>query len=124
MIMNIEDILKLVNAGFTAEQIGKMAAESKALPTDTSPSVPPTPQTTVQEQEQKTEPAPAPSETKEEPKKEEPKKEEGPDLHAELAKANEQIAKLQGIRSNQNAGGSARPDTPEEYLKKIFQDMY
>lgn len=123
MIMNIDDILKLVNAGFTAEQIGKMAADSTTLPTDTQTSVPPIPQTTVQAQEQKTEPAPAPSETKEEPK-EEPKKEEGPDLQAELAKANEQIAKLQGIISNQNAGGSARQDTAEEYLKKIFQDMY
>lgn len=123
MIMNIEDILKLVNAGFTAEQIGKMAAESTTLPTNTPPGVPPIPGTTVQEQEQKTETAPAPSETKEEPKKEEPKK-EGPDLQAELVKANEQIAKLQGIISNQNAGGSARQDTAEEYLKKIFQDMY
>jgi hypothetical protein len=117
--MNIDDILKLVNAGFTADQIAKMATEDTTPSSVTPQSDDKNPIPQEKAQEPKPEPAPEPEE-----KKEESKTEPDPELKKELEEAKAQIAKLQGIISNQNAGGSARPDTPEEYLKKIFQDMY
>lgn len=115
--MGVEEILTLVKAGFTAEQIHAMVGE---------------PQPPV---EIKTEPEPKPEPAKEEVKVEEPKAEpetkqtdtEASDLEAikaELAEAKNQVASLQTLlRSQDNSGGAAR-QTPEEYLSNIFKNFY
>lgn len=113
--MGVEEILTLVKAGFTAEQIQAMV---------------PQPQTTV---EIKTEPEP---EKKEEAKSEEPKaepenndegKSEASDLEAikaELAEAKKQVTSLQTLLGNQDNSGGAARQTPEEYLNNIFKNFY
>lgn len=115
--MGVEEILTLVKAGFTAEQIHAMVGE-------------PQPQQTV---EINTEPAPEP--VKEEVKVEEPKTEpetkqtdtEASDLEAikaELAEAKNQVASLQTLLGSQDNSGGAARQTPEEYLSNIFKNFY
>lgn len=115
--MGVEEILTLVKAGFTAEQIQAMVPQ-------------PQPQPTV---EIHTEPVQEP--VKEEVKIEEPKAEpetkqtdtEASDLEAikaELAEAKKQVTSLQTLLgSKDNSGGAAR-QTPEEYLSNIFKNFY
>ena len=114
--MGVEEILTLVKAGFNADQIQAMI---------------PQPQSQSQV-EIKTEPEPEPK--KEDAKVEEPKAEpetktepETSDLEAikaELAEAKKQVTSLQTLLGNQdNSGGVAR-QTPEEYLKNIFNNFY
>ena len=115
--MGVEEILTLVKAGFTAEQIQNMV-----------PSQP-------QQIEIKTEPTPEPVQVKEEVKIEEPKAEpetkqtdtEASDLEAikaELAEAKKQVTSLQTLLGNQDNSGGAARQTPEEYLKNIFNNFY
>lgn len=117
--MGVEEILTLVKAGFTAEQIQAMV---------------PQPQPTV---EIKNEPEPVPEpEKKEEAKSEEPKaepknndegKSEASDLEAikaELAEAKKQVTSLQTLLGNQDNSGGAARQTPEEYLNNIFKNFY
>lgn len=117
--MGVEEILTLVKAGFTAEQIQAMV---------------PQPQPTV---EIKTEPDPVQvPEKKEEAKSEEPKaepenndegKSEASDLEAikaELAEAKKQVTSLQTLLGNQDNSGGAARQTPEEYLNNIFKNFY
>ena len=115
--MGVEEILTLVKAGFTAEQIQNMVpAEPKTV-------------------EIKTEPTPEPKPEKEEVKIEEPKAEPEPKqtdteasdleaIKAELAEAKKQVTSLQTLLGSQeNSGGAAR-QTPEEYLSNIFKNFY
>ena len=116
--MGVEEILTLVKAGFTADQIQAMV---------------PQPEKTV---EIKTEPEPKPEpEKKEEAKVEEPKAEpetkqtdtEATDLEAikaELAEAKNQVASLQTLLGSQDNSGGAARQTPEEYLSNIFKNFY
>lgn len=117
--MGVEEILTLVKAGFTAEQIQAMVGE-------------PQPQPTV---EIKTEPEPKQEPVKEEVKVEEPKAEpetkqtdtEASDLEAikaELAEAKNQVASLQTLLGSQDNSGGAARQTPEEYLSNIFKNFY
>lgn len=113
--MGVEEILALVHAGFTAEQIQAMV---------------PQPQPTV---EIKTEPEPV--QVKEEVKVEEPKSEPEPKqtdteasdleaIKAELAEAKNQVASLQTLLGSQDNSGGAARQTPEEYLSNIFKNFY
>lgn len=113
--MGIEEILTLVKAGFTAEQIQNMVpAEPKKV-------------------EIKTDPEPEPA--KEEPKNEEPKAEPEPKqtdtetsdleaIKAELAEAKKQVTSLQTLLGSQDNSGGAARQTPEEYLSNIFKNFY
>lgn len=114
--MGVEEILTLVKAGFTAEQIQNMV-----------PSQP-------QQVEIKTEPTPEPKPEKEDAKVEEPKAEpetktepETSDLEAikaELAEAKKQVTSLQTLLGSQDNSGGAARQTPEEYLSNIFKNFY
>lgn len=115
--MGVEEILTLVKAGFTAEQIKAMVPQPQ-----------PQPQPTV---EIKTEPEPVKEEVKvEEPKAEpEPKQTdtEASDLEAikaELAEAKNQVASLQTLLGSQDNSEGAARQTPEEYLSNIFKNFY
>lgn len=113
--MGVEEILTLVKAGFTAEQIQNMVpAEPKPV-------------------EIKTEPVQEP--VKEEPKVEEPKAEpetkqtdtETSDLEklkTELEEAKRQVTSLQTLLGSQDNSGGAARQTPEEYLSNIFKNFY
>ena len=113
--MGVEEILTLVKAGFTAEQIQNMVpAEPKTV-------------------EIKTEPVQEPA--KEEPKNEEPKAEPEPKqtdteasdleaIKAELAEAKKQVTSLQTLLGSQDNSGGAARQTPEEYLSNIFKNFY
>lgn len=115
--MGVEEILTLVKAGFTAEQIQNMVpAEPKTV-------------------EIKTDPEPVPEPAKEEPKNEEPKEEPEPKqtdseasdleaIKAELAKAKKQVTSLQTLLGSQDNSGGAARQTPEEYLSNIFKNFY
>lgn len=116
--MGVEEILTLVKAGFTADQIHAMVGEPK------------------QTVEIKTEPVPDPKpEPKEEAKVEEPKAEPEPKqtdteasdleaIKAELAEAKNQVASLQTLLGSQDNSGGAARQTPEEYLSNIFKNFY
>lgn len=115
--MGVEEILTLVKAGFNADQIQAMIpAEPNKV-------------------EIVTEPTPEPTPAKEEVKIEEPKAEpettktdtEASDLEAikaELAEAKKQVTSLQTLLGNQDNSGGAARQTPEEYLKNIFNNFY
>lgn len=116
--MGVEEILTLVKAGFTAEQIQNMVpAEPKKVEIKTDP-------------EQKTEP-----EKKEEAKSEDTKAEpetkqtdsEASDLEklkTELEEAKKQVTSLQTLLGSQDNSGGAARQTPEEYLSNIFKNFY
>lgn len=118
--MGVEEILTLVKAGFTADQIHAMVVE-------------PQPQVEI-----KTEPTPEPKqepEKKEEAKSEDTKAEpetkqtdsEASDLEAikaELAEAKKQVTSLQTLLGSQDNSGGAARQTPEEYLSNIFKNFY
>lgn len=117
--MGVEEILTLVKAGFTAEQIQNMVpAEPKTVEIKTEP-----------------EPEPVPTQVKEEAKVEEPKAEPEPKqtdteasdleaIKAELAEAKRQVTSLQTLLGSQDNSGGAARQTPEEYLSNIFKNFY
>ena len=130
--MGVEEILTLVKAGFTAEQIHAMVGETQGSPREIKDFSSPQPQPTV---EIKTEPEPVQAPVKEEVKVEEPKAEpetkqtntEASDLEAikaELAEAKNQVASLQTLLGSQDNSGGAARQTPEEYLSNIFKNFY
>lgn len=101
MINSIDDIMKLVNAGFNAAQIAEFA-----------------------KLEEKTE---EPKETVQEPKEnlkevKEPEKEDPKTAEIESLKA--QIAALQAANVNANVGDSARPQTAEDVIHNVLKDFY
>ena len=118
--MGVEEILTLVKAGFTAEQIQNMVpAEPKKVEIKTEP---------VQEPKQE-------PEKKEEAKSEDTKAEpetkqtdsEASDLEklkTELEEAKRQVTSLQTLLGSQDNSGGAARQTPEEYLSNIFKNFY
>ena len=102
MINSIDDIMKLVNAGFNAGQIAEFAKleEKKEEP-----------KKTVQE----------PKETVQEPKEnvQEPK-----DQSAEIESLKAQIAALQAANVSANAGEGARLETAEDVIHNVLKDFY
>lgn len=128
--MGVEEILTLVKAGFTAEQIQAMVGEPQGSTREIKDFSLPQTQPPV---EIKTEPVSEPA--KEEVKIEEPKAEpetkqtdtEASDLEAikaELAEAKNQVASLQTLLGSQDNSGGAARQTPEEYLSNIFKNFY
>lgn len=108
MINSIDDVLKLVNAGFNAQQIADLAKL----------------ETTHAEVK--------PDEQVQEPKTTEPKEEvktETPDIKLEeqnkvIESLQAQIAALQAANISANVGESVRQETAETYLSNIFKDFY
>lgn len=101
MINSIDDIMKLVNAGFNAAQIAEFAKleEKKEEPKET-----------VQEPKENLQ------EVKE-PEKEDPKT-------AEIESLKAQIAALQAANVSANAGEGARPQTAEDVIHNVLKDFY
>ena len=132
---NIEDILKLVNAGFTAEQIIKLTenpsptkqeASSQDVSDISTASAPnqQAEQKPIQESSPKKDPepekTPEPDSGKTDP---EPKKENSmdPQIQQMLDDQAAQIKKLQQIISNFNFGASGNVETdPQAYLNNIL----
>lgn len=127
--MTIDDVIKLVNAGFKADQIAQMYAAEKIDPpaqdnlqSNTSPlpgeSTPPITQETQQT------PLSVPAES--------PKVEEAPtdsnkeieDLKKKLEESQASVQSLQNLMASVNVAGTAKQETAEDYLKKIFSEMY
>lgn len=117
--MGVEEILKLVNAGFNAEQIHNMVGEpEKKVEIKTDPEPKPEPE---KKEEAKSE------DTKAEPENNEEGKSEASDLEklkTELEEAKKQVTSLQTLLGSQDNSGGAARQTPEEYLSNIFKNFY
>lgn len=146
--MTIDDVIKLVNAGFKADQIAQMyAAEKVEVPSNTSQDV--TQSNTSQEKSaisldnlrSNLSPLPGEStppitpETQQNPLSvpaEPPKVEEAPtdsnkeieDLKKQLEASQASVQSLQNLMASVNVAGTAKTETAEDYLKKIFSEMY
>lgn len=105
MINSIDDIMKLVNAGFNAAQIAEFAKleEKKEEPKET-----------VQE----------PKENVQEPKENLQKDEDKKEQSAEIESLKAQIAALQAANVSANAGDGARPQTAEDVIHNVLKDFY
>lgn len=102
MINSIDDIMKLVNAGFNAQQIADLAKlEGKTEP----------PKETVTEVKENVQ---EPKETVQEPK----------DQTAEIESLKAQIAALQAANVSANAGAGARLETAEDVIHNVLKDFY
>lgn len=131
--MGVEEILTLVKAGFTAEQIQNMVpAEPKTVEIKTEPEPVPEP---AKEKVKLSLKESGTDSFKEEPKNEEPKAEPEPKqtdtetsdleaIKAELAEAKKQVTSLQTLLGSQDNSGGAARQTPEEYLSNIFKNFY
>lgn len=132
--MTIDDVIKLVNAGFKADQIAQMYAAEKIDPpaqNQTSPDVlqsnlsplPGEPMPPITQETQQT-PLSVPAES--------PKVEEAPtdsnkeieDLKKKLEESQASVQSLQNLMASVNVAGTAKQETAEDYLKKIFSEMY
>lgn len=98
--MNINDILILCKAGFTAEQIGKMSAATDTPPTQPAPEVA-TPEPVPQEKEVTNVPAPA-------------------SVNADIVKA---IADLKDTIVNSNITNSNQPAPQVDSVESIINSM-
>lgn len=127
--MTIDDVIKLVNAGFKADQIAQMYAAEKidppAPPQENSQTAPlPGAQTPPITQETQHTPLSVPAEP--------PKVEEAPtdsnkeieDLKKQLEASQASVQSLQNLMASVNVAGTAKTETAEDYLKKIFSEMY
>ena len=134
---NIENILKLVNAGFSAEQIMKLSEAPTPTPEASSQDVSnistnaasnqPTSSTEpIQEPSPKKDPEPEKTPEPDSGKKDpdpEPKKESSmdPQIQQMLDDQAAQIKKLQQIISNSNFGASGNVETdPQAYLNNLL----
>ena len=129
--MTIDDVIKLVNAGFKADQIAQMyAAEKVEVPSNTSNNLqsntsplPGEPTPPIMQETQQT-PLSVPAES--------PKVEETPtdsnkeieDLKKQLKESKASVQSLQNLMASVNVAGTAKQETAEDYLKKIFSEMY
>ena len=125
--MTIDDVIKLVNAGFKADQIAQMyAAEKVEVPSNTTNNTSPLPGESIPPITQETQQTPlsVPAES--------PKVEETPtdsnkeieDLKKKLEESQASVQSLQNLMASVNVAGTAKQDTAEDYLKKIFSEMY
>lgn len=130
--MTIDDVIKLVNAGFKADQIAQMyAAEKVEVPSNTSQDVTqsnmaplPGAQTPPITQETQQNPLSVPAEP---PKVEEAPKDsnkEIEDLKKQLEASQASVQSLQNLMASVNVAGTVKTETAEDYLKKIFSEMY
>ena len=114
MINSIDDIMKLVNAGFNAQQIADLA-KLEGNVEDMNHRL---------QQEVR---------VPEEPKKEEPKEnvqepkedvQEPKDQSAEIESLKAQIAALQAANVSANAGEGARLETAQDVIHNVLKDFY
>lgn len=124
-MIKIDDVMKLVNAGFTADQIMKFAEpapepqEPVALPAtpdiNSTVTVPP-------EQDSPSEPEPEKPQEAAQPAPESPVI--PPEIQKEIDAQKKQIERLQQIISSTNFGGNAgiAETDPQAYLDKILND--
>ena len=127
--MTIDDVIKLVNAGFKADQIAQMyAAEKIEVPaqsqenSNTSP-FPGEPTPPITQETQQT-PLSVPAES--------PKVEEAPtdsnkeieDLKKQLEESKASVQSLQNMMASINVSGTAKQETADDYLHNIFSKMY
>lgn len=127
--MTIDDVIKLVNAGFKADQIAQMYAAEKIDPPAPSPEksqtspLPGEPTPPITQEAQQTHLS-VPAES--------PKVEEAPtdsnkeieDLKKKLEESQASVQSLQNLMASVNVAGTAKQETAEDYLKKIFSEMY
>ena len=117
--MTIDDVIKLVNAGFKADQIAQMyAAEKVEVPSNTSNNTSPLPgePTPPITQETQQNPLSVPAES--------PKVEETPtdsnkeieDLKKQLEESKASVQSLQNLMASVNVAGTAKQETAEDYL--------
>lgn len=145
--MTIDDVIKLVNAGFKADQIAQMyAAEKVEVPSNTSNNLqsnlsPEKSQISLDNLRSNLSPLPGEptppitQETQQTPLSvpaESPKVEETPtdsnkeieDLKKQLEASQASVQSLQNLMASVNVAGTAKQETAEDYLKKIFSEMY
>lgn len=126
--MTIDDVIKLVNAGFKADQIAQMYAAEKIdppAPPQENPQTAPLPgaQTPPITQETQQTPLSVPAEP---PKVEEAPKDsnkEIEDLKKQLEASQASVQSLQNLMASVNVAGTVKTETAEDYLKKIFSEM-
>lgn len=125
-MIKIDDVMKLVNAGFTADQIMKFAEPAQepqapvALPA--TPDINNGSVTAPPEQDSPTEPEPEKPQEHPQPAPETPII--PPEIQKEIDDQKKQIERLQQIISSTNFGGNARIEEtdPQAYLDKILND--
>lgn len=123
--MTIDDVIKLVNAGFKADQIAQMYAAEKIDPPAQNQATPPPKELTppITQETQQT-PLSVPAES--------PKVEGAPtdsnkeieDLKKQLEESKASVQSLQNLMASVNVAGTTKQETAEDYLKKIFSEMY
>lgn len=124
--MTIDDVIKLVNAGFKADQIAQMYAAEKVevpeTPKDNTSPLPGEPIPPITQETQQT-PLSVPAES---PKVEAPtdSNKEIEDLKKKLEESQASVQSLQNLMASVNVAGTAKQETAEDYLKKIFSEMY
>lgn len=124
-MIKIDDVMKLVNAGFTADQI--MSFAEPAQEPQAPVALPATPEingsvTAPTEQDSPTEPEPEKPQEDAQPAPETPII--PPEIQKEIDAQKKQIERLQKIISSTNFGGNARTEEtdPQAYLDKILND--
>ena len=101
MINSIDDIMKLVNAGFNASQIAELAKLGET-PKPSETQTPPH------------EPSGNQSSTTQEPEKANP----------EIEALKAQVAALQAANVAANVGGAARQETASDVIANVLKDFY
>lgn len=128
-MIKIDDVMKLVNAGFTADQIMRFAEPTpEPAPEPQAPvALPATPDinssaTAPPEQDSPTEPEPEKPQEDAQPAPATPMI--PPEIQKEIDDQKKQIERLQQIISSTNFGGNARTEEtdPQAYLDKILND--
>ena len=112
MINSIDDIMKLVNAGFNASQIAELAKlgeTPKPSETQTPPHEPSGNQSSTTQ-----EPSGNQSSTTQEPEKANP----------EIEALKAQVAALQAANVAANVGGAARQETASDVIANVLKDFY
>lgn len=129
--MKIEDIIKLVDAGFKAEHIAQMYAAEKIEVQNNAPKQEaplPGAASTVQSNtepiptESGKAPDPEPSPTPD-PKPEESTNKELDDLKQQLEQSQAAVQNLQNMIASINVGGT-QTETVEDHLHKMFEGLY
>lgn len=126
--MNIEDVIKLVDAGFKAEHIAQMyAAEKIQMPAQNQSGValPATQEEAPASQPltfQQPDPAGATPDPVPDPKPEEVQNKEVEDLKKQLEESQKAVRNLQGVISSMDVVG-AKDESVDDYLHRIFKEI-
>ena len=107
MINSIDDIMKLVNAGFNASQIAELAKLGE--------------NPTASENKTGTTPEPSGNQSGTTPETE---KDNTPEVNPEIEALKAQVAALQAANVAANVGGSARQETASDVIANVLKDFY